>query len=378
MKKLNKFPGASIGTAVLAAVLFLAAGPAAANQPVAEFLRLSGSARVDGMAGAYTARGANADGVSVNPASLHGLQRLDAYFTFFELMDSTTYFRGYIGDNFGKYGTFGVNVSNISSGSIQGTTANSFGDVESNGTFFGVSGQAYALTWAHSFLWDMATGISVKVIREDFSISQETMVAVDLGVQKTFFKDKLMTGISFLNLGPPVSRGDSGRTDNLPMMARFGLGYTVLDVRNHEVVVLTDTSLSDDLGFQVQVGAEYKLFEMIYTRVGLFPNSPNENFAAGLGLHRMMNQTHYSIDYTMQSNKFSGLSNRITVQASWEPETARRLANVRVQVILKDGSVLVGRILEQSNNDIVVDVVGQGKATINRDKIEDIKKLPEN
>lgn len=365
---------------IILVLIFLVLGVfpiSAANEVVSQFLNLSGSARTDALGGAYTAVGESADTVGVNPAGLYGLQELDTFFSVYDLMDSTSYFKGFMGDSFGKYGVFGAHISSLSSGAIEGTRVNKFGDVESTGNYFGVSGQSYNISYANKFFWDMAMGITAKVVREDYIISSETSYAFDIGVQRYFFSRKLMGGVSLLNLGPPIKRSSGGSVDDyLPMTARFGLGYMTLDIHNHSILVLADASYGIDEVFRMNLGAEYTMYHLFKFRVGYFPNSVDESFSFGMGLQKLLNQTSYSIDYAMQNNKNFGLSSRITVKASWQPITAKKIKHPIVKIKLKDGSVLVGKILSRTDKKINLDIYGQGKISVKKRQIENISKIP--
>lgn len=361
------------GAAVLA--MLALAGGLRAGQPVAEFLTLSGSSRHDGMGGAYTSMFATSDAVGINPAGIYGLQRLDTFFTFFELAESTTYTRGFIGDSFGKYGVVGANIAAISSGAIENTTVNSFGDVSSTGSYFGVSGQSYSLTYANSFLWDLATGMSLKIIREDYAVSQSTMYAADIGFQRNFFGDVLRVGAAALNIGPSVERSESNTADYLPLTTKLGVGYKTLDVHNHKIVVNTDVGWSVDRDFLLNIGFEYTMFEHIFVRAGMFPLSPDDSFAVGMGFRKLFNETNYAVDYAMHNNRNIGLTNRITVKASWQPVTAKQIKHPIVKLSLEDGSVLVGKIMEQTDRDLKIEVFGQGAVTVNKKQIKDISKV---
>ena len=371
----------------------------AAVQSVAQFLKVSGSSRQDSLGGSYTAVRGQADALGRNPASIYGIQGLNANVTYFALAEGINYFKGFVGSA-SRYGTFGFSMTNIDSGAIESTSVDASGNVTTNGRIFGVSGQAFAVSYSNVFAWNMATGVSLKYVREDFATRTFNTVAFDMGAQKEFWHDRILTGVSFLNLGPGNRRSDgTGITENLPMSVRLGLGFKAYQKKDHEILFLTDTTYNSDDQVLVGTGLEYVAFNLVSARFGYSPVSLNQKFSFGLGLQTRIDKVQYALDYALQNNSDLGWSNRFTVKVSTgasfqaaperdsrgnAPQSIEDKINalpdhqkntVYVKVILVDSTELKGKVILNNSQQLVLEMKGFGAVTAPKKKIREIIRI---
>jgi len=302
---------------------------AATSEPLLPFLKLSDSARQSSLGSAYTAMYAEADAVGVNPAGIYGIKGFNGYLTYFGLFEGFKYFSGFVGQDF-SFGTLGIHVIHFGASSDDGTVFNASGDLVPSGESIDSSSNAFSVTYAHSFFWDLAIGASAKVVMENFSSTPFTTVAFDVGAQKRFFRNRFIVGASILNLGPGKTRTDgTGFTDPLPILGRLGLGYLVLQKRNHQVMVLADLTGTRAEPYVVHLGAEYNLFRYAYFRIGYEPNALHERFSFGVGAKYGRGKMTYAADYGLRTHDEFGASNKVTLKAVYDWDTVRRRVKKR-------------------------------------------------
>ncbi len=350
---------------------------AADTEPLAPFLKLTGSSRQSALGGAYAGAWADSDTVTINPAGLYGIEGVNGHLTYFSLYEGFNYISGFVGNSF-EFGTLGINFAHFSSGSEEGTVFNSSGDLVKSGESISAAGNAISVTYANTFLWGIATGASIKLVQENFSNPPLTMVAADIGASKRFLQDRLVLGASLMNIGPGKKRADdSGITDQLPIFGRIGAGFVAFRRKNHEVTLFTDMTATkaENIGFHV--GAEYNVFRYVFLRGGYEPTSLAEKMSLGAGFRYGYKKWTYALDYALRTNSDFGTSNKFTLKAVYNydvtPEKTLRkrtkrkrqikfgLANVPlswdqvlrmvsagsedyVRVITKDGDELVGQV----------------------------------
>ena len=266
----------------IAAVLLLSSAHAvSAGGTTASFLKLGSGARATGLGGAFTAVSDDINALSYNPAGLANLKRSEIGFTRAELVEGVSYnFLGY--SRPAAKGTIGLGINYLSQTSIEGRDANR----EAAGKF-GASDTAINLAYGRSLTARTGLGINFKYITSRIADETGNSWAVDAGWQYKTPVKGLGLGFAVQNLGPKMKFIDEG--SSLPLTARAGMGYAVLD----------NILLSFDVDRQINekktvfsFGSEYAVFNSFSMRAGYLKNTvsggnslaDSGGFKAGFGL----------------------------------------------------------------------------------------------
>ena len=247
----------------LAAVLLLSYAPAGfAGGTTASFLKLGSGARAAGLGGAFTAVSDDINALSYNPAGLANLKRSELGFTRAELVEGVSYnFLGY--SRPAAKGTIGLGVNYLSQSSIEGRGAN-----REAAEKFKASDTAITLAYGRLLTARSGLGVNFKFITSAIADETGNSWAVDAGWQYKAPVKGLGLGFAVQNLGPKIKFIDEGSA--LPLTARAGMGYAVLD----------NVLLSFDVNRQINekktifsFGSEYAVFNSFSMRAGYLKNA---------------------------------------------------------------------------------------------------------
>jgi hypothetical protein len=209
----------------------------------------------------------------------------------------------------GDYGTFGISMSNLSSGEIEVTTVE-----QQNGTgeTFTTSDFMVGLSYSKKVTDRFSMGGLVKYVGERLEEKQASTFCFDVGMLYNTGYRSLKFGAVMLNFGPPLSidetyaNYDNGiRTDtlsfnpyHLPMTFKVGLAWDVEIAAGQHLLTTLDAVHPRDNVERLDFGAEYLLWEGLALRSGYSSGHDSRGFSVGAGFRLSTGSLgEFEIDY---------------------------------------------------------------------------------
>ncbi len=277
----------------------------------AAFLKIGTGARPTAMGGAYTALSTDINALYYNPGALSRLTQKELGATHTEWLLGTTFdFVGYAHPT--ANGTFGVGLTRLGTGKIEGRSA---------AASFEASDTAYTVGYSRGvgdvLLGNLSLGGNIKYLQSSIAGYSAQTVAFDLGAQHQIDGRPLSLGFSVLNIGKGMKFLD--QTDPLPLTFAAGAAYrfagtlqVAFDVR-HEV---------HDNRTDIGIGSEYALVKNFTLRAGYASSVANAaggggavGGLTGLGGGFGLKIGKYRADYTFTPFGALGNAQRISLGA---------------------------------------------------------------
>ncbi len=284
----------------LAAILVLAAGPAAAavdenGGAPGSWLSQYVTARTMGLGGAFVGAADDASAVIWNPAGLATLVPNEARVESARLFEDTSINTLNLAVPGNKLPSFGLTVVSLHTGSFDRTN-----DMNDPLGSFSEGETAYILSLAKSLNPRFALGANVKMVRQTVEDFSGTGYGFDVGAIANV-TPSLRVGASVLNVGGPgITLRDTKET--YPLEMRGGFSYQVLRGRG---LITAEVDHASGPGVRMRGGSEYWVQPMFALRVGMDDRNP----AGGLS-YRFAG--HYQFDYGVLDHPL-GLAHRIGV-----------------------------------------------------------------
>jgi hypothetical protein len=257
----------------------------------AQFLKIGIGPRMMGMGGACVATGpADASIAFWNPAGLTRIPGGDVFFEDNEWVAETRLMSFAGAYNFGNIGVFGLTATYLDYGDMTRTTQDR--QDGSLGTFT-ASDLAVGVAYARKFTDRFSVGLRGQYIMQSIDTYDAMGWSIDIGtLYDTGFKS-LRIGMAIQHFGGDMrfdgtygelQRDGSGYiiTDfsefSLPMTFRLGLAYDILEGEDHFITLGLDAIHPNDAEERVNLGLEYRMFNLVALRVGY---ELNYDFFAG-------------------------------------------------------------------------------------------------
>ena len=202
---------------VLFLIIILTINIYATGESGAQFLKMGIGARATAMGRAFTGISNDATAVYWNPAGISQINNFNmSAMQHFWLLDMNYQNLSAVLPT--EYGSFGVSISNSSSGEIP-----KYENFERIGTYK-ANDMALSFVYAKNIMSSISLGISGKYIQQTIDKEVAKGYAVDLGAYYNCKKIKgLQLGAAIQNIGPDIKFIEEG--DPLPLTFRAGLGY---------------------------------------------------------------------------------------------------------------------------------------------------------
>ncbi len=317
----------------------------------ASFLKVSATARVQGLGGAFTAIANDINALYLNPAGLKDLKETAVLANYTDWIGDFTY--NYIAFAMPlPYGAFGIQVGMMNYGQFEETTLD---QPDGTGTTLSASSSFVGFSYARALTDKLGVGLTLKVIREAIARESASGFAIDLGTHyNTGFKN-LRIAMALQNYGADMSfKGPdldiSGIPEDwieyynyggtslpttfktapykLPLFFRLGIASDLVDVPNHELSWALDLIHPNDGAEKVMTGFEYTFDRMLSLRFGyrLDPDRTYDEWAekkytyglsGGLGLKLGFGPSRIGVDYAVLDNGLLGLNHFVTLTYSF-------------------------------------------------------------
>ena len=253
----------------------------------AQFLKIGVGSRGIAMGEAYDAVCNDASSVFWNPAGLAFVKGQSVMVGHANWIADIKYDAGAYAYNLGAVGVVGLSFAYLNSGDIEETTVEM---QEGTGNYFNTANVMFGASFARMLTDRFSLGGNIKYVEEKLADEKATAWGVDLGIlYYTGFKS-LRLGMSIRNFGPELQfSGTYNDYDNggwvmdastnlpeekeylpyhMPMTFKISLAYDLLEQENQFLTLAADLAHPNDNVEKLNLGAEYKVMNMLALRVG--------------------------------------------------------------------------------------------------------------
>lgn len=291
----------------------------------AKFLSIPVGARALGMGGAFVAVANDASAMYWNPSGLARLENGEALFAYSSWLADISFNYGGIVIPVAGFGTLGLNFTSLSMDEMERTTEE---QPDGTGQFFSAGSFAVGISYARNLTDWFSIGANVKYVREHIWNSSASGFAVDIGTLFTTPFPDLKFGASISNFGEkmriagddllvqkdisPIQGNNANVNANLstdhfdmPLNMRIGISYEPISNEDQSLIFVVDAAHPNDNSESVSLGAEYSVFERIFTvRAGykaLGLRDSEEEFTLGGGVrYAIAAGIAFKVDYAYQ------------------------------------------------------------------------------
>ncbi len=301
-------------------------------QSTMNFLLVSTSPKASALGDAYTSIGSGSEAMFYNPAGLTGMQsRFDININYTGWIADIKYLSGGVAWNIDNYGVIGINLLTVDYGTINGTSLsfenNQLGYID-DGEVSNVGAYSIGLSYARSISREFSIGGTIKYIGQNLGVSivqdgrkenNASKLGFDAGVKyKTDFHG-FMFGMSIRNFATNIKR--EYYDEQLPLIFSAGIGLNAMDIIYPEhkspLFIAIDFNHQNNYSERVNLGAEYKLLEVISIRAGYQTNRDLASWSAGLGFNQSISDYNLEINYSYSKFEVFNNVNRFSLIISF-------------------------------------------------------------
>ncbi len=289
---------------------------------VAQFLKISPSARAVGMGGAFTAANNDLGMLFWNPAGLARVTASEAMFTHTNWLVDTQYDFLALGINMYSAGSIGIMVSSFNSGEMKVRTVQ---EPDGTGEWFSTGDIMIGLSYARNLTNKFSIGGTVKYIHQTIWHMSASTIALDIGTLFTTPFYGIRLGASMSNFGSnmrldgrdikfsqdpdPNEEGNvefinalyEMKSYSIPLNFQIGLAKDFQLGEFNRFTVAMDAVHPNDNYEAVNVGMEYGFKEQFFLRAGyksLFQQDTEEGYTLGIGInYRIVSTVTLKLDY---------------------------------------------------------------------------------
>ena len=291
----------------------------------AQFLKIHAGAKSLGMGSSAMAAVDDASSAFWNPGGLANISsNYSVLLSHVNWLADIKYEAGAVARQLPGIGVVALSFSYLTSGQMEITT---YEEQEGTGEFFSYNDIMVGVSWARNLTYQFAFGGTIKFVRENFGFNDDIQgvpvvsqaLAFDIGTQYNTGFRSLRIGLAIQNFGPELrpagqyadivgydSKTQSYTTDEneefksypMPMTFRAGIAAEVIDLSDQVLTVAADVLHPSDNVEQVNIGVQYKLFNVLALRGGYLMNTDAATFSAGVGFHLGFVEIDYAyLDY---------------------------------------------------------------------------------
>ncbi len=300
-------------------------------QTTMNFLLVSVSPEASAMGEAYSAVGTGAVSIFFNPASIvetdHAFD-VKVYVT--NWIADIDYLAGAAVWNAGNYGSIGVSVLSVDYGTINATQLLHPSEksiyplgYKDLGTLDNVNAYAFGLTYAKSISEKFAIGGNIKLVGQNLGQSiMSNNVVKDNDASKFVFDAgvKYHTGFRSFRFGMAIRNFATNIRrelvdEQLPLTFTLGAALDLMDFissrkgSKNSLTVAIDFVHPNNYSERLNLGVEYRLWNMLALRGGYQNNRDLASWSAGLGIHTDIGNNNVEFNYSYSNyDIFTGVS----------------------------------------------------------------------
>ncbi len=308
MKRLSKMAVTMVFCALMLNAQAVNKSVSKTGTTAATFLEIPVSARAMGMGSAFSAVANDASSLYWNPAGAARLPQTEVVFTHMNWIADLAF--DYAGATLplGSFGTLGLSFTSLTMSDMAVRTIEK---PDGTGEVFGASSIAVGVHYARNLSDRFSIGFSGKYIQESIWHMSSQAVAIDVGVlYTTEFFNQMKIGANISNFGTDMKmagrdsrlfeRVDAqkmGSNDripvniemdswSLPLNFQFGVATDVFASENQSLTVAVDALHPSDNYESINIGAEYRFYNMLalrggYRAIGLSESEGGLSLGAG-------------------------------------------------------------------------------------------------
>ena len=273
-----------------------------AGTSVSNFLKIGLGAKSVALAESDLTSAEDASSLYLNPGVLSRLEKSSATFSYVQwLVQSNLSYLAVTLPT--EYGSVGLDIAYFGSGDIKETTLLR---QEGTGRVITASDLSIGFAYAKNLTDRFSVGLKVRYLSENLASVSASTFAFDIGsVFETSFLNNLKIGITLSNFGgsmqfegndlivTQVVPGSSTNKQipatlqtnswNLPLLFRIGVSTTAFDFDNYNLSLHYMVVDSRDYDVRHNIGASFKIFDVVTLRGGYRFNYDESTFSAGIG-----------------------------------------------------------------------------------------------
>jgi hypothetical protein len=304
------------------------------GQSTMNFLLVSTSPKASAMGEAFTSVGTGSESIFYNPAGLAIMDnQFDISVNYTSWIADINYLGGSIAFNTFSYGTFGFHMVTVDYGVINGTSllsneSDPLGYID-NGPVGNVGAYVVGLSYAKAISNQFSIGGNVKLAgqnlgRNVYTDGSETendavKLVFDAGVRYNTGYKGFVFGMYLRNFSSNIKR--ELIEEQLPLIFSLGASINAMEVLNFDpassLILSVDFLHQNNYSERVNLGMEYKLFNMIALRGGYQTNRDLASWSGGIGLSTSLSGYDVEVSYSYSSFEIFDSVNRLSLSFSF-------------------------------------------------------------
>lgn len=306
---------------ILISVTLVDAGVGTSALP---FLRISPSARAEGMGATFVAVADDASASYWNPAGIANLDVMNLTLMHLIYVDSSSYELLAFNYPLSNQLKLGAHIIYLNYGSMEKTIETSSGAFGGSSGTFSSFDLGIAASVAYKFSEELQLGLNAKYAMQSIDTDTVTAVIADVGAlyKLDFLVENLLLGLSLSNVGTKV------KDDNLPTTLRGGVSMKFSILQDKDLLAAVTAYYPFESGkIAENVGAEYWYDKMFGVRLGYKIGYDAGSFTAGVGFKYVLpDMFGYQIDYSYAPFGNLGDTHRIsaTIKFGEEEDTSSK------------------------------------------------------
>lgn len=304
------------------------------GQSTMNFLLVGTSPKAAAMGEAFTSIGIGSESIFYNPAGLAIMDnQFDISVNYTKWIADINYIGGGIAFNAYQYGTFGLHMVTVDYGVINGTSllsneADPLGYID-NGPVGNVGAYVIGLSYAKAISNQFSIGGNVKLAgqnlgRNVYSDGNEkdndaVKLAFDAGVRYNTGYKGFVFGMYIRNFSSNIKR--ELIEEQLPLVFALGASINAMEIINFDpessLILSVDFLHQNNYSERVNLGMEYKLFNMVALRGGYQTNRDLASWSGGIGLNTSLSGYDVEVSYSYSSFEIFDSVNRLSLNFSF-------------------------------------------------------------
>ena len=299
-----------------------------AGRTAFQFLKIGNGARQVALGEASIASVRDVNAVFWNPGAITGIDGTEASFSYNNWIGDIKVLSGAVGYTLDGIASFAVNYVTLDYGDIPEAlvTSVSGGTDTRTGNFFSGSDLAFGVGIARRFTDKLSIGVNIKYMREKLYVYSSSLWGFDVGsfydtgwrgVHIAMSAQNFSTQARFLE-----TKEEEQQSYEIPLIYRIGVSIDLMGGENlflggkpdeHFVTFSADAIHTNDFKERLNLGLEYRFYNMFSLRGGYKLNYDEGNLSFGAGVNYQLGSVRFRFDYAYVSYDLLQSPHRFTV-----------------------------------------------------------------